>query len=105
MTKRIHMTVTMLVTPAQALALKAMFDYWNQLSLRGATRKVGFYVDGDGNFHPKCEVTFSEELPELTDELRRAAIVEESDGDRLYDYDPVAWRLNHDDTLQLKNKV
>ena len=99
------MNVTMNVTPAQALTLKAMFDYWNQLSSWGSSRKVGFYADGDGNFHPKCQITFSEELPELTDELRRAAIAEESDGDRLYDFDAVAWRLKHDDTIQPNDKA
>jgi len=96
---KITMYVKMEVKPAQALALQAMFGYWNQLSGLGGSRKVGFYVDGDGDFHPNVQISFDPgipvELPELTPELREAAIIEDNDGDRTYDYDPVAWRLYH----------
>lgn len=83
------------VTPAQALTLIAMYDYWNQLSSMGSSRYVGFMVDGDGDFHPNVQYTVSEadELPQLTDKLRKAAIVSDNDGDRMYDYDPVAWGI------------
>lgn len=94
------MSVSMLVTPAQGLALQAMFDYWNQLSSQGSSRKVAFFVDGDGNFHPKCIVRFQgEEMPELTDELRKLAVIEEYNGDRFYDFDPIGWKINHPNQL------
>ena len=95
MMDRVKMTVEMDVTPAQGLALKAMFEYWNQLSGWGSSRDVAFHCDGDGNFHPKCKVEFDQELPELTEELRTAAVVTETNGDRVYDFDPIAWRINH----------
>lgn len=98
MADRLTMTVTMQVTPPQALALQAMFEHWNLLSGMGASRSVGFFVDGDGNFHPKCDVQFSnlsEEMPELTDDLRKVALVKQSpEGDCTFDFDPVAWRLH-----------
>jgi hypothetical protein len=93
------MTVTMEVTRPQALTLQAMFTYWNQLSSQGSSRRVGFYVDGDGNFHPKCQMTFSEPLPELTDELRELAVAVDENGNRLYDFDSIAWKV-HRDTSQ-----
>jgi hypothetical protein len=94
----------MKTTIAQALALKAMFKYWNSLSSMGSSRKVGFYVDGDGNFHPECIVTTDVELPELTDDMAKAAIVEDRGGNRIYDFDSIAWMLhkNHD-KLNLTN--
>ncbi len=92
---RIKMTVEMEVTPAQGLTLQAMFEYWNILSSWGSSRTVGFFVDGDGNFHPKCSVRFDGDIPELTDELRKAAVVRDKNGDRDYDFDPVAWKINH----------
>lgn len=97
MHKRIEMTVKMQVTVSQGLALQAMFEYWNRLSAIGGSRSAGFYADGDGNFHPHCQITFSEELPELTQELRQIAIVEDREGNRVYDFDPIAWRLHGDD--------
>lgn len=90
---KLTMTVTMQVTPAQALALQAMFDYWTQLGAMGSSREVGFYCDGDGNFRPKCQYLFSAELPELTAEMRKSAIIRDNNGDRLYDYDPIAWKV------------
>jgi hypothetical protein len=93
---KIKMTVTMDVTVPQALALQAMFDYWNQLSSIGGSRKVGYYVDGDGNFHPHVKCEFSSNVPELTSDLRKIAVVEEYDGNRTYDFDPIAWRIEHE---------
>lgn len=92
--QKVNLTVTMNVTIPQALALKAMFEYWNQLGNWGSSREVAFYVDGDGNFQPKCEVTTDVELPELTDELRQLAITLDDDGDRLYDCDSISYHLN-----------
>lgn len=93
MSERLTMTVKMQVTPAQALALKAMFKYWNWLGSAGSSRNVGFHCDGDGNFQPRCEFEFSEAVPDLTPELERAAVVSDKHGDRIYDFDPIAWRM------------
>lgn len=101
MSETIKMTVTMEVTQAQALALIAMFEYWNELSSCGGSREVAFYVDGDGNFHPHCKIECSDELESrfehLTDKIRKIAVVRDNDGDRLYDFDPVAWYLRNED--------
>lgn len=76
MSDKIKMTVEMEVTPSQALALEAFFKTWNSLSVRGCSRYVGFYVDGDGNFKPKCNISYDKELPcELTDEIEAYAKV------------------------------
>ena len=97
---RIKMTVELDVTVPQALAMQAMFNYMNQLSSLGGSRVAGFYADGDGNFHPKAKCSFSEEIPELTEEMRAASAIElkdhvncGSDGDRYFDYDPIAWMI------------
>jgi hypothetical protein len=74
------------VTIQQALAIKAMFEYWNHLIDQEVNGNVGFYVDGEGGFRPNCEVTTNKELPELTDQIRKAAIVEEECRDRIYDF-------------------
>lgn len=47
MAERLEMTVKMQVTPAQALALQAMFQHWNRLASWGSSRMIGFFVDGD----------------------------------------------------------
>lgn len=103
--KRIKMIVTLDVTIPQALALQAMFEHWNRLSSLGSSREVAFYADGDGNFHPHAEFTFSEGIPELTDELREMARIpnDNSGKDRhgsplaFFDFDAIAWRIGHDD--------
>lgn len=89
MSNRITMTVTMQVTVPQALALQAMFQHWNRLASMGSSRDVSFYVDGDGNFKPRCEVAFNEPVPELTEELAQLALVRE----HTFDFDAVAWKL------------
>lgn len=92
---RIKMTIEMEVTPAQGLALQAMFEHWNFLSNIGSSRDVGFHVDGDGNFHPKCSVKFDSNIPELTDEFRKISVIKDKNGNRVYDFDPIAWKINH----------
>lgn len=82
------------LTVPQALSLKAFFDYWEYLSAIGSSREVGFFVDGDGNFRSKPKVTCDQELPELTDELKELPVVKDHQGNRVYDFDPVAWKLN-----------
>jgi hypothetical protein len=96
MTDKIKMRVEMEVTKPQAVALQAMFTYWNQLSSMGSSRNVTFFVDGDGNFHPKCDVSFSKRMPLLTSKIAEMAVVEDNDGNRKYDYDLLAWK-EHDD--------
>ncbi len=93
---RMTLTVSMQVTESQALALKAMFEYWTFLGGVGGSRMVGFYVDGDGNFQPKCFVTTSAPIRELDDELRKLAVVEDDDGDRQYDFDSISYRISDD---------
>lgn len=56
-------------------------------------------MDGDGNFHPQCEVTTDVELPELTDELKKIIICRDVNGSRLYDYDGVDWYLTEGNKL------
>lgn len=95
----VNLTVSMKVTIPQALALKAMFEYWNQLSNLGSSREVAFYVDGDGNFHPQCKVTTDVELPELTEVLKKIIVRRDVNGSRLYDYDGVDWYLTEGNKL------
>lgn len=92
---KIKMTVEMNVTKAQGLTLQAMFEHWNRLSIIGSSRHIAFCVDGDGNFHPKCKISFDAEMPELTDELRKIAVVGDADGNKVFDFDPIAWKINH----------
>jgi hypothetical protein len=92
--KRVKMTIEMEVTKPQGLALQAMFEYWNYLAGIGASRQISFMVDGDGNFHPDCKVSFDEEMPEMNDELRELAVVEDVNRARKYDFDAIAWKIN-----------
>lgn len=93
---RMTLTVSIQVTESQALALKAMFEYWNQLGDWGSSRYVGFMVDGDGNFKPKCVVTTSDPIRQLDDELRKLAVVQDEGGDRQYDFDSISYRISDD---------
>lgn len=93
---RIEMTIKMKVTEPQALALQAMFEYMEMLGRLGSSRYVAFYADGDGDFRPKPEITFDQPVRPLTDEMRKAAVVEDKYGDRKYDYDPIGWMLDED---------
>ncbi len=87
------MIIEMDVKEAQALTLQAMFEYWNRLGRVGSSRFVAFYVDGDGDFRPDCEMSFSESLPSLTPKMEIVAVVEDDNGNRKYDYDRIAWFL------------
>jgi hypothetical protein len=106
MQKRVKLTVEMDVTVPQGLALQAMFKHWNRLASQGSSRMVAFYVDGDGNFKPKCQVSFSEEMPALTPELEAVACVLNDDYPERYtqyqfDFDPIAWHLKNADYPEL----
>ncbi len=93
MAERIEMLVRMQVTVPQALALQAMFKHWNYLASVGSSRNVAFYVDGDGNFKPKCKVTFSADVPALTPEMETAAMTVQRGDARMFDFDAIAWML------------
>jgi hypothetical protein len=100
MNERLEMTVKFQVTEAQALALQAMFKDWNFLASIGASRFSAFYVDGDGNFQPNCTFEFARPIQELTKELRelavlKDAIVRRDELTRFYDFDNIAYRINH----------
>lgn len=86
--EKVNLTVKMNVTIPQALALQAMFEAWNKCSGMGHSQFIAFFVDGDGNFHPKCEVSVDKEIPELTDELRKLASDEKWEK---FDFDNIAW--------------
>lgn len=91
--EKVKLNISMEVTIPQALALKAMFEKWNFLSSNGSSKNVSFFVDGDGNFHPKCVVSTDKELPELTDEFKKLALTDENDETLFYDFDNIAWKL------------
>ncbi len=105
--ERIDINVKMSVTPSQAVALRAFFKCWNSLASMGASRMVSFFVDGDGNFKPNCEVTFLEEHEHLNipDDIMEfieseAMIVgragaSETSKDIKFDFDPVAWKMRN----------
>ena len=95
MKNEITMTITMSVTKPQALALTEMFRYWDYLASVGGSRRVAFYVDGDGDFHPHCQITT---VPYVRPEARflEKALIEDDDGNRVYDYDPVAWAIRNE---------
>jgi hypothetical protein len=71
--RKIKMAVSMEVTIPQALALTEMFKLWTQLGSQGSSRDVSFFVDGDGNFQPKCEIITSIPLPEISDAVKKSA--------------------------------
>ena len=99
MNEKIKMNVEMEVTVPQGLALQAMFEHWNKLAGMGCSRMIGFYVDGDGNFHPKCKISFDQEVPPLTEELIKAAkvgIKDKNGVDCNFDFDGIAWLLHKD---------
>jgi len=102
MSEKITMNIELKVTIPQALALKEMFEKWNYLSGIGSSRHVSFYSDGDGNFHPDAKMTFSEGMPDFTEEQKeiirqRAAnendeVVKIEKGNK-FDFDNIAWYI------------
>jgi len=93
MSEKMFMQVTLHVTEAQAIALREMFRYWNTLGNIGASRHVTFFVDGDGDMCPDAQVTIFGHARYLEDEDLKKAVVNDRDGDRTYDYDPIGWAL------------
>lgn len=99
MGERLKMLVELDVTEPQALALQAMFEHWNRLSDIGASRRSAFCVMGNYDFHPNVQVTLPDGVTELTDEIRRAAMLDgHIHDDALFDYDRIAWLLDKEPT-------
>lgn len=90
----VKLTVTMDVTAPQAYALMKMFKYWTFCGNAGMSRRVAFYVDGDGNFHPNCEIKTEPLLPVLPEEQAEKCIAADDHGNRLYDFDGIGWSLH-----------
>lgn len=93
--EKVKMTVNMDVTIPQALALQAMFENWNILSSIGSSKEISFFCDGDGNFHPNCQITYDKKIPKLTEELFNDTIVKDNNGNRVFDYDAITWKLHN----------
>ncbi len=64
MPERTEVTITMTVTPAQAVAIEDLLAQMNYLAGVGSSRWVAFFADGDGNFRPKA--TINGRKPEFT---------------------------------------
>ena len=92
---RSRMSVTFDVTEPQAIALRAFFEQWNHLSCIGGSRFVAFYADGDGDFHPYCQITMPMNVCRMndTEEMRKLASNKETDYLQ-FDYDPIAWAID-----------
>lgn len=107
---RVDMTIRLPnLKPAQAIALHAMFRLWQQCGAEGSSRMVAFMVDGDGDFRPKPEITFSADVyAGMSDEQKQHLwrIAQTSlppgetprsmEGRPEFDFDPVAWALRND---------
>ncbi len=95
------------VLPADAIALKKMFEYMQTLGNVGSSRWCSFFADGDGSFHPKVKIEYPIDLPEvkkITGEVqynKNNRTLENcpthSDGDFAIDSDEIAWIVYHDD--------
>ena len=95
------------VLPADAIALKKMFKYMEDLGGAGSSRWCSFFTDGDGSFRPKVKIDYPIELPEVeeidgiveynreTKQLENNII--SSDGDFAIDSDEIAWKIYHDE--------
>jgi len=87
---------------AQALALDAMFQCWEQLGSMGCSRWVAFMADGDGDFRPKVQVVYNPKPKWFELELiSKAKMCDDltPNGKRpitkiAFDYDAIGWALN-----------
>lgn len=93
--EKIKFTVSMELTKPQAMAMQAFFEKWNSCAIMGQSRRIAFYVDGDGNFKPNCQIQCDEIQDEMTDEIRELACCGAKVTDTIvYDFDKVAWFLD-----------
>ncbi len=90
---KLDMTIKLRVTEAQAMTLQAMFEYMTYLGGIGSSRYVAFFADGDGNFQPKADCTYSQPVRPVDEDVEKIAVVEDRHGHRKYDFDNVAWYL------------
>ena len=100
----VRLTVHMNVNKSQALSLMAMFRTWNSLGGMGSSRWTAFFADGDGDFHPNCQM-ITEPFIRLTDEMFKFAPVKPKDKKDFtvsfsehfaFDHDKIAWKLRDD---------
>jgi hypothetical protein len=93
------------VSPADAIALKKMFEYMQYLGNIGSSRLCSFYADGDGSFRPKVSFDYPIELPDVSkisgvisreDIINNGRKVNLSIGDFTIDSDSIAWEVYHD---------
>jgi len=95
------------VLPADAIALKKMFEYMQYLGHVGSSRMCSFYADGDGSFRPEVKIEYPIELPEVEQidglvkwnekekKLEGGPYVHQ--GDFCIDPDSIAWKIYHDE--------
>ena len=77
------------LTKPQLLGLVQFFKNWIPLCKSGASRKVSYFVDGDGNLHPDISFKIPEEITK--EEL---ALAEDCyKGVLDIDFDKIAWEL------------
>ena len=85
------------IGPADAIALKKMFEYMQYLGNIGSSRQCTFFADGDGSFHPKVSFDYPIELPEVSEV---SGVIETREGGRRgqfdIDSDSIAWYVYHD---------
>lgn len=96
---KFKMTVEFEVTEPQALALQAMFEHWTHLGNIGSTRVIGFFIDGCGDFQPNCKINFSKQIHALTDEMRTKAIIRNTSGNEVYDFDIISYILDYNEFM------
>ena len=94
------------VSPADAIALKKMFEYMQLLGHLGGSRWCSFYADGDGSFRPKVSFEYPIELPDVPtvsgiisqDDINNGIgrIMHPFSGDFKIDSDSIAWKIYHD---------
>jgi hypothetical protein len=76
------------VSPADAVALKKMFEYMQYLGKIGSSRMCSYFADGDGSFRPSVCFTYPVELPEVPNITGI-----KPDGDFQIDSDAIAWEI------------
>lgn len=95
------------VLPADAIALKKMFEYMQTLGNIGSSRWCSFFADGDGSFRPEVTIDYPIDLPKIENITGEVTYNKESkhlegypvssDGDFAIDSDSIAWIIYHDD--------
>ena len=78
------------LTKPQLLALVEFFNKWKYLCSIGSSRAVSYYVDGDGNLHPKIDFELPKEITEEDLSLVKDCYKETLE----IDFDKIAWKLH-----------